>query len=153
MGDRYPLLVDALRLLPGIRPVCERYRLGEAKLRASRSPKLLAYFSGIALALPQLEELFVYGERGGPRVSQEGAQLLLKLFDDGAFDRSHPRSVPGGLELLMHYSAGRASVIDYSRPKVRRARLANDVEKRAAHVERRPVAAPALRNVVFHRLP
>ena len=45
MVVRYPLLVDALRLLPGVRPVCERYRLGEAKLRASRSPKLVAYFN------------------------------------------------------------------------------------------------------------
>src|SRR4029450_11205772 len=33
----YPRLVDALRLLPRIRPVCERLRLGEAKHEASLS--------------------------------------------------------------------------------------------------------------------
>jgi hypothetical protein len=158
MEDRYPLLVDVLRLLPGIRPVCERYRLGEAKLRASRSPKLMAYFNGIPLTLLQLEELFVYRERGGPRVSQEGAKLLLKLFDDGAFDRSDPRSVPGGLELLTHYSAGRASVIDYRRPNVRRARQTHDAKKRVEHLERKRVehveslSIAGLRNIVFHRL-
>jgi hypothetical protein len=152
MGVRYPLLVDVLRLLPGVRPVCERYRLGEAKLRASRSPKLMAYFNGIPLTLSQLEQLFVYGERGGPRVSQEGAKLLLKLFDDSAFDRSDPRSVPGGLELLMHYSAGRASVMDYSRPKVRRARQADDVKKRVGHVERPSITPHGPSNVITHRL-
>jgi hypothetical protein len=146
MEDHYPRLVDVLRLLPGIRPVCERYRLGEAKLRASRSPKLMAYFNGISLTLQQLEELFVYGERGGPRVSQEGARLLLQLFDNGAFDRSDPRSVPGGLELLTHYSAGRASVIDYGRPKVRRARQAN--QKRVERIEM-PSIAREVRLVSF----
>ena len=152
MEDRYPLLVDALRLLPGVRPVRERYRLGEAKLRASRSPKLMAYFSAIALTLAQLETLFVYGARGGPRVSPEGAKLLLKLFDDGAFDRSIPRTVSGGLELLVHYSAGRASVIDYRRPGARRARRANDVKKRVERVDSLSVSGPSTRAVVVHRL-
>jgi hypothetical protein len=121
MAGRYPLLVECLRLLPGVRPVCERYRLGEAKLRAARSSRLGADFNGVQLTLAELDELFIYDEFGGPRVSQEGAKLLLRLFDDGAFDRSAPRSVPGGLELLKDYSTGRASVIDY-RPPRRRAK-------------------------------
>lgn len=119
MAGRYPLLVDALRLLPGIRPVCERHRLGEAKLRAALSPRLVVDFNGVPLTRAQLDQLFIYNELGGPRVSQEGAKLLLELFDEGAFDRSDPRSVPGGLDLLKRYSTGRASIIDYKRPRRR----------------------------------
>jgi hypothetical protein len=151
MGDRYPLLVDALRLLPGVRPVCERYRLGEAKLRASRSPKLMAYFNGIPLTLLQLEELFVYGGRGGPRVSQEGAKLLLGLFDDNAFDRSDSRSVPGGLELLTQYSQGHASVIDYRLPRAGPPRQYRKVEKSTERVEQ-PSTRPRAPAVIVHRL-
>jgi hypothetical protein len=110
----------------------------------------MADFSGVPLTRALLEELFIYSELGGPRVSREGAKLLLKLFDDGAFDRSESRSVSGGLELLTHYSAGRASVIDYSRPKVRRARQVNDVKRRVEHVERLSIAGP--NNVIRHRL-
>ena len=64
----YPLLVDALCLLPG--------------------------------TLAQLEEVFLYNEHGGPRVSPEGAAFLLDLFRRGAFDASDGREVEGGLELL-----------------------------------------------------
>src|SRR5262245_24296076 len=84
--DCYPLLVDALRLLPGIRPVHERHQLGMAKHLASFSASRTTNVSGITLTLAQLEELFIYGERGGPRISQQGAKLLLQLFEQGAFD-------------------------------------------------------------------
>ena len=109
----YPLLVNALRLLPGIRPVCERHRLGEAKHRASLSPRRSASVNGVPVTLVQLEELFLYNEHGGPRVSQEGAALLLQLFAQGAFDSSDCRKVEGGLELLTQYSKGLAIVIDH----------------------------------------
>src|SRR5512145_1171101 len=126
----YPLLVNALRLLPGIRPVCERRQLGEAKHRASLSPRRSASVNGVPVTLAQLEELFLYNEHGGPRVSQEGAALLLQLFARGAFDSSDCRKVEGGLELLTQYSKGLATVIDYRfRARVRRPRSLAPAER------------------------
>ena len=107
-----PLLVDLLRLLPGVRPVRERYELGEAKHRASLSPSRTADVNGVPVTLLQLDELFLDDRRGGPRVSQEGARLLLHLFSQGAFDPFERRKVEGGLELLAQYSKGLATVID-----------------------------------------
>ena len=92
----YPSLVDALRLLPNIRPVCERHRLGEAKHHASLSPDRTASVNGVSVTLLELEELFLDSERGSPRVSQAGAALLLRLFEQGAFDFSECRPVEGG---------------------------------------------------------
>ena len=119
--SQYPLLVDALRLLPGTRPVRERYKLGEAKFRASLSPSRTADVNGVPVTLVQLEELFLCGESDRPRVSQEGARLLLHLFDQGAFDSTGCRKVEGGLELLVQYSEGLATVLAYTvRPTARR---------------------------------
>ena len=64
------------------------------------------------MTLVELDELFQYDENGGPRVSQQGARLLLHLFDQGAFDPFDCRKVEGGLELLAQYSKGLATVID-----------------------------------------
>ena len=71
----YPSLVDALRLLPNIRPVCERHRLGEAKHQASLSPDRTASVNGVPVTLLELEELFLDSERGSPRVSPAGSDL------------------------------------------------------------------------------
>jgi hypothetical protein len=108
----YPSLVDALRLLPNIRPVSERHRLGEAKYHASLSPDRTASVNGVSVTLAELEELFLHSERGSPRVSQAGAALLLRLFEQGAFDFSECRPVEGGLELLTQYSKGLATLIE-----------------------------------------
>jgi hypothetical protein len=116
----YPLLVDALRLLPNIRPVCERHRLGEAKHRASLSPDCTASFSGISLTLLELEELFLSIGGRGPRISEAGAALLLRLFEQGAFDATENRPVKGGLELLAQYSKGLVTLLGsnfWTRPR------------------------------------
>jgi hypothetical protein len=135
----YPALVDALRLLPNIRPVCERHRLGEAKHLASLSPSRTASVNGVPVSLLELEELFLDSERGSPRVSQAGARLLLRLFEGGAFDSSECRPVEGGLELLTQYSKGLATLIE---PRfwgrVRRQRPAPPTER----AERRRVSVP-----------
>jgi hypothetical protein len=109
---RYPSLVDALRLLPNIRPVSERHRLGEAKHHACHSPDRTASLNGVSVTRVELEELFPHGECGSPRVSPEGAALLLRLFEQGAFDFAACRPVDGGLELLTQYSKGLATVIE-----------------------------------------
>lgn len=108
----YPSLVEALRLLPDIRPVCERDRLGEAKHEASGTRSRTASINGVSVTLLELEELFVDSERGTPRVSPTGAALLLRLFSEGAFDCVASRPVGGGLELLTQYSQGQASLIE-----------------------------------------
>ncbi len=109
---RYPSLVDALRLLPDIRPFCERHRLGEAKYHASLSPEQTASVNGVSVTLVELEELFLHSELGSPRVSQAGAALLLRLFEQGAFDFFECRPVEGGVELLTQYSKGLATLIE-----------------------------------------
>src|SRR5215475_9656406 len=103
---RYPLLSEALRLLPGIGRHQERARLGEAKYRASRSANLTADFNGVKLSLAQLQELFVCDPQGRPRVSPAGATLLLELYDKGAFTSRDDRRVDGCLEVLAQYSRG-----------------------------------------------
>src|SRR5512147_2521123 len=82
----FPSLVEALRLLPDIRPVCERDRLGEVKHEASRAGSRTAYVNGVSVTLQELDELFLDGEGGSPRVSPAGAGLLLRLFSRGAFE-------------------------------------------------------------------
>jgi hypothetical protein len=66
----------------------------------------------VSVTLGELEELFLDSERGIPRVSQQGAALLLRLFEEGAFDCSECRPVEGGLELLTQYSKGLATLIE-----------------------------------------
>jgi hypothetical protein len=107
----YPSLLDALRLLPNIRPVSERYRLGEAKYHASLSLDRTALVNGVSVSLVELEELFLESERGSPRISQAGAALLLRLFEQGVFDFFERRPVEGGVELLTQYSKGLATLI------------------------------------------
>ena len=155
----YPLLVDALRLLPGTRPVRERYELGEAKYRASLSPNRTADVNGVPVTLAQLEELFLYGERGGPRISQEGARFLLHLFRQGAFDSFGCRKVEGGLDLLVQYSEGLATVLDYTlwrtvrRPGESHAASTPTVQKSTGRAEGFLITTnPRRPNVVAHRL-
>src|SRR5215470_2546775 len=108
----YPLLTEALRLLPGVGPRHERDRLGEAKYQASRSPSFTADFNGVPLTLTQLHELFVYDQQRRPRVSPAGAALLLKLYDEGAFALLDDRRSDGDLEVLAQYSKGLATVVE-----------------------------------------
>src|SRR4030095_13247554 len=75
-GGSFPLLVDALRLLPDVRPVCERHRLGEARHRALHAPDGTTFINGVSVTLQEIEELFLRIEWGSPRVSQQGAALL-----------------------------------------------------------------------------
>ena len=110
-SSQFPLLVEALRLLPGISPRQERDRLGEAKYLASHSPTLITDFNGVELTVTRLQELFVRDKQGRPRVSPEGATLLLHLYEERAFPSFGDRRVAGDLELLTQYSRGLATVI------------------------------------------
>jgi hypothetical protein len=112
-AEPYPLLINALRLLPDIRPVYERRRLGEAKHCADHSADRTAWMNGVSVALVNLQELFVWSERG-PRVSPAGAALLIHLFEQKAFEPGERRLVPGGMELLTQYSRGLASLLEAS---------------------------------------
>ena len=51
-------------------------------------------------------------EHGSPRISQAGAALLLRLFEQGAFNLFECRPVEGGVELLTQYSKGLATLIE-----------------------------------------
>ncbi len=109
----YPSLVEALRLLPNIRPVYERHRLGEAKHHASCSSEQNASINGVSVTLADLEQLFLSSESGSPRVSHQGAAFLLRLFAQGAFEPSSEwRSVEGGVELLTQYAEGKVTLLD-----------------------------------------
>ena len=162
---RYPLLSEALRLLPGIGPHQERARLGEAKYRASRSSNLTADFNGVKLALAQLQELFVYDQQRRPRVSPAGATLLLELYDKGAFTSRDERREGGNLEVLAQYSKGLATVVALNHWRIapRKARSQSDnatLGKRREEnpATNRPHAAPIenaplmLFRALIHRL-
>jgi hypothetical protein len=86
--------------------------LGEAKYYASLSRDGIASLNGVSVTLAELEELFRHRERGTPRISPKGAALLLRLFEQGAFDHPECRPVEGGLELLAQYSKGLATMIE-----------------------------------------
>jgi len=151
----YPLLVDALRLLPDIRPVCERHRLGEAKLYASLSPDRTAEINGVSVTLLELDELFLGNGDRGPCISQAGAALLVRLFEQGAFDAGESRRVERGLELLTQYSKGLATLLGSNFwPRARR-QARSDGRKDETRV---PVTAPPIAhvnhwsNVTVHRL-
>ena len=155
----YASLLDALRLLPNIRPACERDRLGEAKYHASCSPDHTASVNGVSVTLIELQELFLHTEGGGsPRISPAGAALLLRLFEQGAFDYPEHRQVEGGLELLTQYSKGLATLVETAFwRKARRPRSVEPAQifeqRRVPAVEATTVRRPAAGfNVTIHRL-
>src|SRR5262245_12617244 len=153
----YPLLVDALRLLPDIRPVSERHQLGMAKHLASLSSSRTANVGGVTVTLAQLEQLFLYSERGGPRISPAGAKLLLHLFGEGAFEATECRKVEGGLEQLTQYSNGLASVLDYSFWRRARRRGESHVarsqkNKSSGHPDRVSISSYRTPGAIVHRL-
>ena len=128
----YPLLVDALRLLPGVAPVRAREALGQARHWATRTG--VGEVNGVPASVAQLEQMFLHGEGGGPRISQQGAAFLLKLFREGVFERQDMRKVQDGVELLTAYAEGRASIIGPGYwPK----------RKRSAGTRREPRVVPA----------
>ena len=152
----YPSLVEALRLLPNIRPVCERHRLGKAKHQASLSPDRTGSVHGVPVTLLELEELFLDSERGSPRVSRAGATLLLRLFEGGAFDFFQCRPVEGGLELLTQYSKGLATLIEprfWRRFRRQRAVLPERAEGRKVLAPEVSIARPPADLIgIVHRL-
>jgi hypothetical protein len=105
--------------------------------------------------------LFVWGKHGGgPRVSRAGAALLIRLFEQNAFEVGEPRSVPGGLELLRQYSEGLATLLDanFSRRTQRPNRRATTRAQPVALREVTPTEEPVVSarnpwtNAVMHRL-
>jgi hypothetical protein len=139
-------LLDALRLLPDVRPACERDRLGEAKYYASRSANRTASLNGVTVTLAELEELFRHNEGGSPRISRDGAALLVRLFERGAFDQPESREVDGGLELLEQYSKGLATLVESAFwRKPRRPRSASPAQ-RFEHSR-----VPAVEGPITHR--
>lgn len=105
---RCPLLLDVLRLLP-VHPLRERDVLGLARFRARRAGWGVVH--GVRLASGDLEELFLDQDGGHPRVSREGARLLLDLYQKGVLEASPTRDADGGVELLEAYADGRASIV------------------------------------------
>jgi hypothetical protein len=153
------LLVDALRLLPGVRPVAERNRLGEARHRASRAKAGIASFNGIDLTLAQLGELFIYDAHGRPCVSPAGAALLLELHGKGAFVHAPARQHMGNQQLLVDYAKGLAVVIPSGQrrggPRRDKPRPAPDKAPAAQPVETErplPDLYPQPPAVTIHRL-
>jgi len=144
--SHYPLLREALGLLPGIAPRHERDQLGEAKYEASRSPSGSAVLNGVQVTLGQLDELFVYDQRGRPRVSPAGAAVLLHLFKQGAFV-VNGRKVAGNLELLEQYSKGLATLpaSNSRRAAPRRARAQSAQAARASNPSGQGLATTASR--------
>jgi hypothetical protein len=106
------LLLDALRLLPGVKPLSVRSRLGEAKYWAGRAPSGIGQFEGISLKLADLEQLFIMDEQGRPCVSPAGAALLVDLYERGVFECVPTRKASGDLDLLAKYAKGEPVVLE-----------------------------------------
>jgi hypothetical protein len=104
----YPLLIDALRLLP-VHPGRERDELGQARYRATWDGS--GEVHGVPVRLEDLEELFIQHGGGVPRASPDGARVLLELFRAGILEVSRDRTVEHGVELLEAYAQGSASII------------------------------------------
>jgi hypothetical protein len=105
-------LVDALKLLPGLKPLNVRNRLGEAKYWAGRAPNRMAQYEDAWLELDELEQLFIMDEQGRPCVSPAGAALLLDLYKRGVFELVDARKDSGDLDLLARYARGEPVVLD-----------------------------------------
>ena len=99
-------LLDALRLLPGVRPALERDRLGQAKYWATRSSEGLVEYNGAAVRRVDLEQLFLKDEQDRPCISPAGAAFLLDLYNRNVFDLAESRKTSGNLDLLSRYAAG-----------------------------------------------
>jgi hypothetical protein len=105
---RCTMLIDALRLL-AVQPVKERDELGRARYCAVREG--WGEVHGVAVSQEDLEELFIQDSAGAPRISREGARVLLELFREGVLEVSREKRAKGGFELLEAYAQGRASII------------------------------------------
>ena len=106
-----PLLVDALRLLP-VQPLKERDAFGESWHLAKRTGS--SEIHGVPVGMEELQHLFVQDDGTAPRISPDGATVLLRLYREGAFVHSDRKPAPGGIELLEAYAEGRASIVAYS---------------------------------------
>jgi len=103
------LLLDALRLLPGIKPVREREELGVAKHQARL--RGMGEVHGVPVPHDQLEQMFLHGETGSPRISPLGVRYLLRLYDEGVFEHEGNAGGTQGLELLAANAEERASIL------------------------------------------
>jgi hypothetical protein len=112
----YLRLIEALRLLPRVKPASERNRLGEAKYWATRSPDAIGDCRGVRVTRADLEQLFIPDEQGRPCVSPAGAALLLDLYRRNAFELSDGRKNGGDLELLTRYANGEPIPVASLRP-------------------------------------
>lgn len=154
---QYLRLVDALRLLPGVKPASERNRLGEAKYWATRSPEGIATWNGIRVTLAELEQLFIPDAQSRPCVSPAGAKLLLDLYRRDAFELLDGRKASGDLDLLTRYANGEAVPMSELRPphSGRKAKPKSETLAAAPVAPKRePISSPALeRNpaVTIHR--
>jgi hypothetical protein len=148
-------LVDALRLLPGVKPASERNRLGEAKYWATRSPDGIADCHGIRVARADLDQLFIPDEQGRPCVSPAGAALLLDLYRRNAFELFEGRKSAGDLELLTRYANGEALPAAALRPGPVRKKAKSKPQTPSPASKRESPASPSYEHnsaLTVHRL-
>jgi hypothetical protein len=105
---RCTMLIDALRLL-AVQPMRDRDELGQARHCAACEG--VGDVHGVAVSHDDLEQLFIQDFDGAPRISREGARVLLELFREGVLEVSREKRAKGGFELLEAYAQGRASII------------------------------------------
>jgi hypothetical protein len=125
MGSRVPRnnqvsLIDVLRLLP-VQPYKERDVLGRARYEALQAGR--GEVHGVPVAAGDLNQLFLDSAPGGPKVSQQGARLLLRLLREDVLDVVEERQQEACIELLEAYAEGRASILGttfWARPRGRR---------------------------------
>lgn len=98
-----------LALLPGVKPRVAKDRLYGGLLNAvlAERPSFKLWPSEVSVA--DCDEIFIADRRGTDRVSPKGAEVLLRLYRDGAFPMSGkvPSEEVGGV--LAYIASGDAA--------------------------------------------
>ena len=94
-----------LALLPGVKPRVAKDRLYGGLLNAVLAQRPSFRFFPSEVSVADCDEIFIPDRKGVDRVSAKGAEVLLKLYRDGALPMSG-KVVSGDVGEVLAYIAG-----------------------------------------------
>ena len=94
-----------LALLPGVKPRVAKDRLYSGLLNAVLAQRPSFKFFPSEVSVADCDEIFIPDRKGVDRVSAKGAEVLLKLYRDGALPMSG-KVVSGDVGEVLAYIAG-----------------------------------------------
>ncbi len=96
-----------LALLPGVKPRVAKDRLYGGLLNAVLAQRPSFNFWPSEVSVADCDEIFIPDRKGTDRVSPKGAEVLLKLYRDGALPMSGKVPSADVAEVLAYISSGR----------------------------------------------